>query len=458
MRAWQKAMVATGLTLLTTGVMAQMIGPGPGRQANLEAVQRWTAAQRKADAATHRVWPGVVADTAARTVTVIGEAVGLATGGVVEFVLVGENSDKDYEALAVVLAKPSDVALALEAIGLPRGLPVQPQAFRFWPRGERVTLSVRPFAGGPEHPLGTYIFDQRAEAGMSNLFTYVGSVWHEDGNCEADAVSPGSLISTYNAPTTVLDMPFAVSQNAAYGQYVAQGSLLPAETLWQFVFRPERAADVAPRVVPVSLTAQPRTGLDGPAAGLADVAWAWTIDGTTQTNAFDTVIKAFMTLIAAGHEPHVTVRLDDRLTVQAATAAAAVVLAVEGVNGVRIDGPPEGYLYLKAFLPQQEWRDREKRLLQPYELRLEREGETGWRRTFVQIHEDWSDEESLDPKLTVRPYLLEKWADMAKRVDELGKGLGTLLVFVPADAPLAVFMEGVRLVQKTLPTIYVLAE
>ena len=45
-----------------------------------------------------------------------------------------------------------------------------------------------------------------------------------------------------------------------------------------------------------------------------------------------------------------------------------------------------------------------------------------------------------------------------KRVAEIGKGLGTLLVFAPADAPLAAFMEGVRRVQETLPTVYVLAE
>ncbi len=458
MRAWQAATAAMLLLLLAADAAAQMIGPGPGRQANLEAVKRWTEAQRKEAGETRRVWPGVVADTAARTVTVVAEAVGLAAGGVVEFVLVGETSDKDYEALAVALAQPSDVARALEAAGLPRGLPVRPQAFRFWPRGERVTLAVRPFAGGPERPVGAYVHDQRAQGGMSNLFTYVGSVWREDGRCEADDVTPGSILSTYNAPTTVLDMPFAATQNAAYGRYVAKGTLLERETLWQFVFRPARPADAPPLVAPVALTALPRPGLETPPAGLADVTWAWTVAGATRTNAFDAVAKAFMDLVAAAREPHVTVRFDDRLTVRAATEAAAVVLAIEGVNGVRLDGPPAGQLYLKAFLPQQEWREREKRLLQPYELRLEREGAAGWRRTFVHIHEDWSDEASLDPKLTVRPYPLQTWDDLAARVAEIGKGLGTLLVFAPADAPLAAFMEGVRRVQETLPTVYVLAE
>ncbi len=444
---------------LALDALAQMIGPGPGREANQEAVKRWTAAQRKDAPATRQVWPGVMADTEARTVTVVAEAVGLDVGGVVEFVLVGETSDRDYEALAVVLARPSDVARALEAIGLPRGRPVLPRAFRFWPKGERVTLTARPFAGGPEHPVGAYVFDQPAQRGMSNLFTYVGSVWREDGSCEADEPSPGSIISTYNAPTTVLDMPFAVTQNAAYGHYVVKEKLMARETLWCFIFRPERSADEPPRVVPVELTAQPRAGLAQPPAGVAEVEWVRRVsDGAVTTNALDETVKGFMGLTQSGREPFVALRFDDRLTVRAAVEAARVIEAIEGGNGVRVDGPAAGQLYYKAFLPNEAWRAQEKRLMQPYELRLERDGEAGWRKTFVQIHEDWSDEASLDPKLTVRPYPLQAWAELPARVKELGRGLGTLLVFAPADAPLAAFMAGVRLVQQTLPTVYVFAE
>ena len=454
--ACQVASIATIFLALTAS--AQMIGPGPGRQANLEAVKRWTVKQRSEAVPTRQVWPGVVADTASRTVTVLAEAVGLSKGGVVEFVLVGDASDRDYEALAIVLAKPSEVALALEAVGVPRGQPVQPRAFRFWPRGERVRLTVRPFVGGEERPLGDYVFDQQARQGMSNIFTYVGSVWHEDGTCEADATTPGSLIATYNAPETVLDMPFAVTQNAAYGRYVVKEKPMARETLWQFVFRPEKAPDAVPRVVPLELTAQPRNGLDGPAARLADVAWVRQLGDAVTTNALDTVITSFMALIAAGREPHVTLRFDDRLSVRAASESAAVIQAIEGVDGIRVDGPPPGQCFFKAFLPNEEWREREKRLMQPYELRVERTGDGGWRRTFVYIHEDWSDESSLDPKLTAKPFSLASWDDLADKVAELGRGLGTLLVFAPVDAPLSAFMPGVRLVQETVPTVYVLAE
>jgi hypothetical protein len=439
---------------------AQMIGPGSGREANREVVKRWTESQLKDAPGTRRVWPGVVADTAARTVTAVIEAVG--DRGVhypPEFIVVGEASEKDYESLAVLLAKPSDVARALEAIGVPRGRPIQPQAFRFWPRGERVLLAVRPFAGGPERPIGACVSDQQTGKGMSNAFIYVGSVWREDGTCEADSPSPGSVVSTYNETATVLDAPRMISQNAAYGRYVIEPGVMDNETLWCLILRPERAADAPPRVAPVELTVQPRAGLDKPPAGIADLEWVrQEPGGGVATNATEEAMKGLMKLVQSGREPHVALRFDDRLTVKAMTELTPVIAAIEGEDGIRVDGPPDGQLYYKAYQPKPEWRAREKRLMQPYELRIVRDGETGWRKTFVQIHEDWSDESSLNPKLTVRPYPFQDWGELAEHVEKLGPGQSVLLVFAPADAPLSAFMDGVRRVQKTLPTVYVFSE
>jgi len=376
-----------------------------------------------------------------------------------EFLLVNAGSEKDYEALTVLLANPSDLARALEAIGLPRGRPIQPQAFRFWPRGERVLLTVRPFAGGPERLIGAFVADQKTGTGLTNIFTYVGSVWRENGTCAAEDSFPGAVISTYNEAGTVLDTPLRVSQNVAYGRYLIESGKMEKESLWCFVFRPERAVDAPPAVALVELSVQPRAGLDTPAAGLADLEWVRRVpDGGVTTNAFGDVVKGLMELVRAEREPHVTMRFDDRLTVKAMTEVVPVILAIEGDNGIRVDGPPAGQLYYKAFLPQPEWREREKRLMQPYELRIARDGEGGWSRTFVKIHEDWSDETSLDPILTVRPFPFQDWSELAGHVEKLGRGQGVLLVFAPADAPLSAFMEGVRLVQGTLPTVYVFAE
>jgi hypothetical protein len=451
--------VAVGLAFVWVAE-AQMLGPGAGREANREAVKRWTESQLKEAPPTRRVWPGVVADTAARTVTAVIEAVG-DRGGLYppEFIVVGESSQHDYESLAVLLAKPSDVARALEAIGMPRGRPIQPPAFHFWPRGERVWLAVRPFAGGPERPISACVTEQQTGKGLSNAFIYVGSVWREDGACEADSPSPGALVSMYNEGTTVLDVPRLISQNAAYGRYVIEPGVMDKESLWFLILRPERAADAPPRVAPVALTVQPRAGLDKPPAGIADLEWVRQEPGAGGvTNAAEEAMTGLMRLVQSGREPHVTLRFDDRLTVKAMSELTPVIAAIEGENGIRVDGPPDGQLYYKAYQPKPEWRAREKRLMQPYELRIERDGEAGWRKTFVQIHEDWTDESSLDPKLTVRQHPLQNWDALAGHVENLGPGQGVLLVFAPANAPLSAFMDGVRRVQKSLPTVYVFAE
>lgn len=467
-------LATAALASLSLSVVAQAIGPGDKRQANLEAVSRWTDSQRKNGGDNVCVWPGVVADLKTRTVTVVGEAVGLSKGGVVEFVLVSEISDKDYEALGVALAKPSDIAHALEAIGMPRGRPVQTRAFNFWPKGERLVFTMRPFAGGPEQPIGAFVSDQQRGGSMTNIFTYVGSVWQDDNTCEADEETPGSIISCYNAPSTLIDLPYAITQNAAYGRFLAHGTPLQKESLWQFILRPELPAAAPPRVVSIEVKVVPAANLQAPAAGLADLAWQWSVvnhpksatdksqsapaNENHKNTTFDVIAKEIMALAAASREPHLSLYFDDALTVKAATEAAAVVLAIEGDNGARLEGPPPNQLFLKAFMPQQEWRDREKRLLQPYELRLERDEAGNWKRTFVYIHEDWSDPDSLDPKLTVQPMEIKDWSDMSAKVTEIGAGIGTLLVFVPADAPLSAFMDGVRQVQKILPTIYILPE
>ena len=65
---------------------------------------------------------------------------------------------------------------------------------------------------------------------------------------------------------------------------------------------------------------------------------------------------------------------------------------------IKINGFKDSQLFYKAFLPQVKWRDRKERIAQPPEVRFGTNG------TFAvtQIIEDWSDEDSLDPKLSLK--------------------------------------------------------
>ena len=81
----------------------------------------------------------------------------------------------------------------------------------------------------------------------------------------------------------------------------------------------------------------------------------------------------------------------------------------------------------------------------------------------MQILEDWSKKGQLTPDLTPKEFPLEKAEDLPVLLKVLaGKSKeelpNTLFVFVPADAPLGVFMPAVRLVHDALPMVHVFAE
>ena len=98
-----------------------------------------------------------------------------------------------------------------------------------------------------------------------------------------------------------------------------------------------------------------------------------------------------------------------------------------------------GFPYVKAFLPQEAWRDREQRFSQPCELRFAVPAEEGAAPavTLVAITETWR-ENSLKPDLSATdipvssvdafPALLQKHSP---------PDIGVLLVFVPGSLPYA---------------------
>jgi hypothetical protein len=441
-------------------VMPALAAPA-WRAANTNAAAAWTRAQRIQSGSNRWVAAGVMADRGARCVTFVAEATGLERGAPVEFLAVEQASDRDYESLTVALVDPSDLSQAIEYLGVPHGLPVKPAAFRFWPKGERVIMSVAPFQGGAPEPVGRWVRDKQANVPFDGNLVYVGA--HGAARAVVGArdvpdTSPGAVAATYNEPTTLLDVPVQAQQGDVYGSRVV-GERTPGKgDLLLVTLQPENRPAGQPRVVDVALTAQPAA--DSAPAGLAGVQ----IVGRSVDPAFPALtndvrgaFQRLATLAQAGRDPFVALALDDRLTVATARDLAQALSAIEGSNGIRIDAPPPGQLYYKAFLPQAKWRERKDRLSQPWELRLTRTAD-GWSRVLVEIREDWSKAGQLDPDLTVVEHPFTDWNELPARIKSLGGGLNTLLVFAPADAPLSAFMPGVRAVHGTQPIVFIFAE
>ncbi len=450
----------SGLLLLAFVARAvEFTGPAEWQRVNTNAVNAWNAAQQKQESATVQAWPGVVADSQKREVRLLAEAVGHRVGITAEFLLVGPLSDRAYEAAAVTVARPSDIVRAVERVGLARGGGVGSRPFRFWPCGERVTATVRRLdvEGAVEQPLQSLLSD--ADRVSPPLFgadglVFTGGRWTgADATCACltDTNMPSSVISLYNEPGTVFDVPLQVGQSEVYGR-LTLAEALPFGSLLEVVLRPLASKDGGPRVLPLTVSAAMSSreveltckGADGTIlkkSGLAE-ALTW-LRGQAES----------------GREPFVTLGMDDAMPLKRAIDVARVFAMLDG-KGIKLDGKAEQGLFPRAFLPQEKWRERKDRNPQPFELHVAQGADRALKKKLVFIEEDWT-VEGLDPKLTPREFPFEAWDELAKLVEKTGGAdskVNLLFVYAPAELPLSLFMPGVRAVAERLPVVYVFGE
>jgi len=456
---WSKSVLVAGVGLAGLCAAAkEFTGPDAWCLVNTNAVAAWNAQQQKRVSDDVAVWPGVVADRSKSEVRFLAEAVGHRVGITAEFLLVGPLSDRAYEAVAVTVAKPGEIARAVEKLGLARGGGVGSRSFRFWPCGERVVLTVRRLdvADAPERPLQTLIADADTAnplIGEGGL-VFTGGRWSGTGAagvCLTDTNMPSSVLSLYNEPSTIFDVPFQVGQSEGYGR-LTLSEVLPYGALLEIVVRPLLPKDGKPRVWPVTVTAAPQdadvvltfTGADSAVlkkAALAD-ALKWLREQTEQ-----------------GREPFVTLDMDDALPLTKAVDVARVFAMLDG-KGIRLDGRTEKGLFPKAFLPQEKWRERKDRNPQPFELHVSKNDAGKISAKLVFIEEDWT-VEGLDPKLTPKEYPFEKVDEFAGLIEKTGGPESKVIIlfaFVPKNMTLGEFMPYVRSVSSRLPLVYVFGE
>lgn len=400
-----KYRTALALSLTLLGAARADEVPTPGQVVALENRAR----VRQMDAENARRWkgsadmlvlPGLLADRRRQRVEVMAESTGLASNSIVEFILISETSQHGYEALGVSSAKPSDIHKALEFIGMQAGAPYDPRQLRMWPKGERVIVSLVP-AGAESNAaplrIERLILDNRTgtplpEAGF--VFTGSAAALLEDGaespEYAADTWEPKAVISIYNEPYAVLDIPRLTRKSEVYGQQVVNPqSALDKGMLFSLCFEPEYKdgrkrvreltldvglppSSASNAMAKTSTPAQVRIDVEAAAFRLADR------DGS-QLNKEplpDGVRRALKELEAKGCDPFVAVRFGPDLRLDAVRSACRAIAGLDEEAGMRVEPPGPGQLYFRAFLANEEWRKREKRAGQPWELVLTRKGGT----------------------------------------------------------------------------------
>ncbi len=433
---------------------AEFTGPSGWELINTNAVEKWQSACQKQAGADFLVQNGVAADKKKNEVRLLAEAVGHGTGTTTEFMLVGPVSDRAYESVAVTVASPLAIVKAVEFLGIKRGSCIDARKFQFVPCGERFQLFVRRLDGSDskEEPFGSLLKESIPDDPLfpEDGFAFAGGEWEERNGkslCLTETVPPCSVISLYNE-LSIFDMPRQAGQSAVYGRLTVKAAL-PYGTLLEIIARPVSGEST---VLPLDITVQP----DGGSFVLHTECVKLKIN---RSGTVKDAVGWLRSQSDLGKDLFVTLKFDKNLTVGQARDSAAL-FEIVSTSGVNLYGKGAAGVYYKAFLPQDEWRKRDGRNPQPFEVHVTRDENGTVKKKLVFIEEDWN-VKGLDPKLTPREYPFKKWSELQPLVQKTGgedNKVAVLFFFVPVDMKLCDFMPGINALKKRLPLVHVFSE
>lgn len=349
------------------------------------------------------VRPGLLADKTGRVIRVAAESIRQPGGSPVEFPLITANSGKDYEAHAVSFAAALDIHNALKFIGLTPGRGVDVGNLQFWPRGDRVAMTFHyqdPVTTNGIHvPAARLTIDTRTGKSLpENGFVFTGSEWIEVTEpatskvYSADAFTPNCIVSHYNERTTVLDVPRRDSQNSVYSYQVPNPAfLLPSNQLIEVTFEPYYKDGLTHQLDCV-LTVAP-----GHSTNTTDLVYTLQDQAGQSLNtntAFSGFLAGLERLSGLDQELFVTFQPADALPLSALMKVARLVDKLDTERGIRVNAPPIGHPYFRAFIPNEQFRKREDRPSVASELFLATGNGGVVTGTLVLVAMDWKGEDS----------------------------------------------------------------
>ncbi len=326
--------------------------------------------------------PGLVADKKTRRVEVMVERTALGLNAPCEFTVVDETSDHGYEALLISFARPSDVHRAIQFIGTEPGESFDPGSLRYWPKGESFVLSIVR-TNEPPLRLEKLLVDRRTGKTLREdgfLFTGSRMLSAPSGAGKkiyaADEYQPKSIVALFNSTYSVLEVPYAAAKEQVYqNTSINPEHPLPEGAVLTLLIEPanqdgsKRVKDLVLKVEAAKTpTAQPATDADR-LAGLR----LQLKDADTVLNAKEDLVSVIATLAALDRKKRdyfVAVHFADHVELGQAQALAKIFSTIDVEQGIRIEPPPAGQIYYRAFTPDRELMDREARMFHPWELAL----------------------------------------------------------------------------------------
>lgn len=367
------------------------------------------------------VLPGLLADRGRQRVEILAESTGLASNSIVEFLLISQASRHGYEAIAVSFAKPSDIHQALVFIGMAPGEPYNPQQTRVWPKGERVLMSCVSGAGTTSTPVRVEKLVLNTRTGQSlpeTGFVFTGSRMVPAGNGSAgkeygaDVCEPQAIVSVYNDPYAVLDVGRMARQSDVYGTQLANPKcLLPKGALLTVSLEPEykdgrkRVKDLVLEAVPASPASKTVSGQKPSRSDAEPGTVAFKLQDLAGKDllkepSLPGVRQALESLVGQGCDPFVSVRFGRELRLDTVCQVCRDVAVLDNVSAMRVEPPGISQLYYRAFLADEQWRKREGRSGQPWELVVVQKGGTFCGKLVLVENPGWGEMPDAELKIT----------------------------------------------------------
>ncbi|HIE11047.1 MAG TPA: hypothetical protein EYP62_05485 [Kiritimatiellae bacterium] len=413
---------------------------------------------------------GLMASRSGRWVRIWAAPIDLAPDAPVEFLLIGPESGHDYEALARSFARAEDVHAALEFIGVPAGRPVDYRSLCLWPKGERVRVTYRWSDDNRVYFADLFTNQVRAETLLRDTgtgrhlplqdFAFVGSRWLPDpaeatGRVyAADAFDPQAIISDYNEPLTVLDVPYRAVDSEVYGTRVVNpDARLPADRLLDILLEPtwemegRRVVDLTLQVVP----GDQDLGLAGLSYRVTGVTFGRFPEVSTLTD----LLALFDKLESAGHDLYLTVQPSHSLPIGLVSRFYVFLWGLTGSHRLRLEAPLPGDLFWKAFMPPRRLMEHSSRIVQPWELYLGYGRDGGVTGSLQRIVEDWG-EAGMDaePRLSTNRFPVTAEGHIAEIMKSDPSACALVLVYCPEEMEYGEILGFISPILADRPTVY----
>ena len=383
------------------------------------AIAAWKTANSAPD--------GVAVDVATHTVRILVEATGLGPADTAEFFAIGPLSDRSYESFFVTVASPSAIADAIERAGVPRGLPPDIAGARLWPCGEKLTLTAKPVSTNGQVLAFADLLTDTAEKEEGAILhapvVYTGGARDASGVVMAATNIPCAVFALYSHTPSLLQLNGQFDQSTVYGRFHAKKAY-PVGSLFELTLRWDGRTTVLHRDVALTVSS----------------------------------LKEKLTALradAAAHDLFVRLSFGEGTTVGDAAEIARALSLVDG-KGLKMDGPPPGQFFFRAFLPDPAWRVRPGRIFQPFEVHVAADGA----KKFVFVEEDWSGE-GLDPLLKPHETPFAAWSELPgliARTGDQGAKVNVMFLFAPQATPVAALTPVVPALGDRIGTYYIFGD